>query len=76
MIFMYRLIFCTGSSFTLGIVGIVSVFVFVCVDALHPSQQFFSYIRTLSCLFGFPSSKKGITRLTQGMPPNPASLKL
>ena len=25
---------------------------FVCVDALHPSQQFFSHVRTISCLPG------------------------
>ena len=25
---------------------------FVCVDALHPRQQFFSHVRTFSCLPG------------------------
>ena len=25
---------------------------FVCVNALHPSQQFFSHVRTIPCLLG------------------------
>ena len=31
----------------------VNNFCLVCVDALHPSQQFFSHIGVFSCLSGF-----------------------
>ena len=46
-------------------------------DALHPSQQFFSYVGMFSCLSGLKSTKQRITCLVQGhntVPP--VSIKL
>ena len=33
---------------------------FVCVNALHPSQQFFSHVGMFSCLHGLTSTKQRI----------------
>ena len=39
---------------------------FVCVDALHPSQQFFSHVGMFSCLHELTSTKGRIKCLAQG----------
>ena len=47
---------CSSIVLTFLIAGVylllVRVAQFVCFDALHPSQQFFSHARTISCLPG------------------------